>query len=347
MLWSKCDKLLTNAQGKVINCDFCPCPVYAVIAIVERPLDQNWQIIPCQSGYQWHTIAHIVDGHFCLQYRPQKQIEIAVKKPKKDEVIFEDNVEQWSGHNRNNIKLYFLSDCYQDYNEFMLMYNSQSPQYWDSLAHGKRLAWSVSCGFYGIGYNIDTPYCIWDEQTFDQSCGFFLFSDGETQTQFPYPNGQLWCDDPGQCNPLFEAAFAEMGELVSALEESDREEWPLITSDYTEDFCHTFSHNFGGGCWTGGGHPSFFWDNAGFAYFTFEKPADVFNNAIGVRFKINNSQYVAYFGQEFKKKDECWGVEFGFDDMVILQDEYGNDYIGQFWKDGTLSFPLQLIDYVY
>ena len=369
MLWRKCDKLLTNAQGKVINCDFNPCSVYVVLGIVEQPLDSNWEIIPCQNAYCYHVIAHIVNGHYCWQYRPQKQVDIAFHKPKKDETVFQADIEEWAGHNRNHVKVYFISDCYEDYNEFQLMYNDvpqgQSVQsYRDNKACSKKLKWWVNADFYRANYELN-PYGTIEEYI-PQDDWYDLI---QTIFYTTSPIGALnitVIDDSTSTQDFNNKFYAGREELLS-VEDSiqgdfakvDDHNYGVVESQRSQDLCCSFSFTCAFGSYGYGyGPPSFIWNTSGYIMVQVGLLNDTdFENVKSIKFRYRfgsgdswkiKEVVASKQGNQIFEKIRAPFVPFG--DIPLDQNVWGSGQV-MFTSPTTgnryINIELQLIEFVF
>lgn len=369
MFWRKCDKLLTNSQGKVINCDFCPCPVWVVVGAIEQPLDGNWEIIPCQNAYCYHFVMQIVKGHFCWQYRPQKKVEVTVKKPKANEVIWEGDVEQWDGHNRNHVKLYFISDCYEDYSDFLTMYNDvpqgQSVQsYWDNKACGKKLQWWCYAKFYQASYNI-YPYGTIEEYI-PQDDWYDLI---QTIFYTTSPIGALnitVIDDSTSVENFNEKFYAGREDLLSAedqvqghFSDTDDQNYSLVETQTSNDLCCSFSHTFPCGSWGGGGGPpSYIWNSSGYLKVEVGLSNDTdFANVQKIKFRYrfgSNDNWKTKSVPAVTSGVEIWEKNkspfTGFVDIPLDQDVWGSGQV-MFTHPvngyRTIEIELQLIEFEF
>ena len=171
MFWVKCGKLITDASGHPINCDFCPCGGYAVFAFVERsitPASPSGTPNYCAGQSATVLPLEIKSGHICYTdpYGMGGSIDFALHSPDVEKKVgyyigcasqWEDCVEwdeqtwqcieeQIYYEDCKQIKVYQLTPCYQSYQDFKQAFFenclTESPEYPD-IWEGGYLTWQA------------------------------------------------------------------------------------------------------------------------------------------------------------------------------------------------------------
>lgn len=143
MFWEKCGKLIADSSGKLIDCDFSPCPAYAVFAFVERsltPANPDGTVSNCSSSYAYAMPCEIKNGHICTSDMYGGGGKKKIKLHSED---FEGKCGYWKGctgewqdcaewdENGENcireetyydgcvqVKVYRLTPCFEEFSEF-------------------------------------------------------------------------------------------------------------------------------------------------------------------------------------------------------------------------------------
>lgn len=129
MFWSKCNKLLVNAYGELINCDNCPCGYWAVFGFKWRWLDSDtMQPDPCRWNFSVQ-VKEVKDNkikwdYCCVEISSQ----MGLCGTKKGKFNCWENCWEWDqqGNCINGqeycdciqVEVYNISGCYDKFNEF-------------------------------------------------------------------------------------------------------------------------------------------------------------------------------------------------------------------------------------
>lgn len=349
-VWAKCNNTrLITENGHILTCDFCPClTAWIVLGMVQRPLDTaTGKPISCQNSSTRYMFAKIEHGHICLQWMPQKMLDIPLHQPGKDEVIYEWNGCEYTGHNCFNVKFYMLSPCFQSYAELTAYFDSMGgDSYFSALIAGKKLGWNVSAQICQSGFSLYTFYGQFDEETGFIYRYIFKAQGDNIAVSVPYPPGEQ--QDQILWNESFAIGDEELQEQMQA-EQHNYNNWPTVTTIDNSDLCFTFSYTFSCGAWgysdTSGYH---LWNSCGLLYLSFSRPNGLNLDCKGVKFKMNNNIYQAYWDSEFKSKSDSPSV--GFADFTYNYDVSGygiTNYAPPNCNGHAITLNFQLIDYIW
>lgn len=140
MFWRKCGKMIARGNS-LINCDFSPCGGYGVFAFVETGISSpEAEVNPCAGQSATVLPCIIKNGHICYAdpYGWGSSIDIALHAPdfqrkvgyfkgctssyeqcvEWDEQTWDCIREQTIYEGCKQLKVYMLTQCYEQYNDF-------------------------------------------------------------------------------------------------------------------------------------------------------------------------------------------------------------------------------------
>lgn len=129
MFWSKCNKLLVNASGELINCNNCPCGYWAVFGFKWRWLDcDTMQPDPCSWNFRIQAKEvkdNKIDWDYCCIEISQNMGLCGTKKGKfncwSDCYNWDDEgncIQQMQYCDCIQVEVYNISGCFDKFNEF-------------------------------------------------------------------------------------------------------------------------------------------------------------------------------------------------------------------------------------